>query len=178
MQGDQHLWLFPALYLNKTHTHMVLLLEPKAIVSYSNPLSHSFTLSPSQRSSLSSSSSSSSHPLSHSVDQLRTGKVLAWNLRITCRLRKQRERAHRAIARKVRWCSKGQLITVRTSVYVHWSLYICDLESKPKVLPSEWLHDVWSVWNFCSWNGTFRGIVIVVLNDVGYHYVIFYSIAS
>lgn len=51
-------------------------------------------------------------PLSHSVDQLRKGKVLVWNLRITYRLRNRREQPHRVLAWKVRWCPKEQLIAV------------------------------------------------------------------
>lgn len=138
-----------------------------------------------ERSSLSSSSSSSSsHPLSHSVDQLRKGKVLVWNLRITCRLRKQRERIHRVLAGKVRWWSEGQLIAVSLCTgpqflciegYKNWNSW-----SKLKALQLEWLNDVWSVdvWNFCSWNGTFRGNVIIVLTEVGYRSVMFYLLVS
>lgn len=67
-----------------------------------------------ERSSLAASFSSSflPPPLSHSVDQLRKGKVLVWNLRITCRLRNRREQPHRVLAWKVRWCPKEQLIAV------------------------------------------------------------------
>lgn len=89
-----------------------------AAASQSNPYSLVHALGLTKRSLLSS-SSSFSHPLSYSVDQLREGKVLVWNLRTTCRARKQRERRHRALSCEVRRCSEGQLITVRISVNVH-----------------------------------------------------------
>lgn len=104
-------------------------------VSFSS-LSHSFThsLSPcfTERSSFSSSSSSSSHPLSHSVDQLRKGKVLVWNLRITCTLRKQREHAHRLYSLQgkmmLRWTIDWTSISVKLAV--HWRIWILKAKQK------------------------------------------------